>query len=326
MTAPPIAQREIEHLVQRLHAQGLVDQSGEVADYIPELARVDPDYFGVALCHNSGFLAEAGDAEVPFTIQSISKVFTFALLHDLIGRREVFACVGSQPSADPFNSITLDPRSNRPFNPMINAGAIAIAGRLVEILGAEAFPRVCEVMSLAAGRPLGFSERVFRSEEETGHRNRAIGHLLRGAGVFACPVDAALDLYFRQCAILVTARDLAVMAGTLAHVGANPVTRDTIFGPEAMRDTLSVMFTCGMYDGAGDWACQVGLPAKSGVGGGILAVVNRQLGIGTFSPRLDPQGNSVRGQRWCVSLAAELGLHAFDSTNIGSTYLRALAG
>lgn len=325
MTVPPLAHREITALVERLHARALEDRSGIVADYIPELARVDPDHFGIALCHQSSFIMEIGDADAPFTVQSVSKVFTFALLHDLIGRQEVFALVGSQPSADPFNSITLDPRTNRPFNPMINAGAIAVAARLVETLGQDAFDKVREMMSLAAGRPLGFSERVFRSELETGHRNRAIGHLLRAAGAFACPVDAALDLYFRQCAILVTARDLAVMGGTLANVGSNPVTRDTVLGPEAVRDTLAVMFTCGMYDGAGDWACQVGLPAKSGVGGGILAVVNRQLGIGVFSPRLDANGTSVRGQRCCFGLAAELGLHAFDSTNLGSAYLRALA-
>jgi glutaminase len=325
MSTPPLAHQEIEGLVRRLYARNLEDRSGQVADYIPELARVEPDLFGIAICHQSGHLLEAGDAGAPFTIQSVSKVFTFAMLHDLVGRAEVFSWVGSQPSADPFNAITLDPRTNRPFNPMINAGAIAVAGRLVEAFGAAAFAKVREVLSRAAGRELGFSQRVFESELETGHRNRAIGHLLRAAEVFTCPVDEVLDLYFRQCSVLVTARDLAVMGGTLANVGANPVTRSTVFGPEAVRDTLSVMFTCGMYDGAGDWACQVGLPAKSGVGGGILAVVNRQLGIGAFSPRLDATGTSVRGQRCCFGLAAELGLHAFDSTNIGSAYLRALA-
>jgi glutaminase len=178
---------------------------------------------------------------------------------------------------------------------------------------------VLQVFGRAAGRELRLDEAVFRSELETGHRNRAIGHLLRNAGVFAIDVDAALDLYFRQCSVLVTARDLAMMGATLANIGTHPVTRAEVFGVNAIRDTLSVMFTCGMYDGAGDWACRVGLPAKSGVGGGMLAVVNRQLGIGTFSPRLDAYGNSIRGLKTCVGLAEELGLHAFDCMNAGST-------
>ena len=140
--------------------------------------------------------------------------------------------------------------------------------------------------------------------------------------MFQVPVDDVLEVYFRQCSIVVTATDIAVMGATLANVGINPLTRDEVFGLDAVRDTLSAMFTCGMYNGSGDWSCRVGLPAKSGVGGGILAVVNRQLGIGVFSPRLDAMGNSVRGLLCCASLADELGLHAFDCTNAGSSFLR----
>ncbi len=231
-----------------------------------------------------------------------------------------------QPSGDPFNAITLDPRSNRPFNPMVNAGAIAVAGRLRETLGRTAFGQSLAKLSEAAGRELRVDENVFESERETGHRNRAIGHLLRAAEVFTVPVDEVLDVYFRQCSILVSATDLAVMGATLANIGRNPKTQREVFGLETVRETLSVMFTCGMYDGAGDWACRVGLPAKSGVGGGIMAVVNRQLGIGVFSPRLDAEGNSVRGKLCCVGLADELGLHAFEFTNPGSSFLRAIGG
>lgn len=317
-------QAELERLIRRLHEQNRSDVRGSLADYIPELAKVPPDQFGIAIALRSGEVISVGDALAPFTIQSVSKPLTYCMLLDVCGREETYRVVGVQPSGDPFNSITLDPRTRRPFNPMVNAGAIAVAGRLREALGPSAFQEVLACVGRAAGRPLTVDEDVFRSEHETGHRNRAIGHLLRAAGVFQVEVDEVLDLYFKQCSILVTARDLAAIAGTLANLGINPSTREEVFGIENVRETLSVMFTCGMYDGAGDWACRVGIPAKSGVGGGIMGIVNRQLGLAVFSPRLDASGNSVRGQLVCAGIAEELGLHAFDSTNLGSSLLRAV--
>jgi glutaminase len=314
----------IKEIVRQLYDQNLGNREGEVADYIPELGKVSPDQFGIAVALESGELITAGDATNEFTIQSISKALTLAILLDLVGRGETYRAVGVQPSGDPFNSITLDPRTNRPFNPMVNAGAIAIAGRLYETLGPSAFEQVLARMSAAAGRELRVDQTVFESERETGHRNRAIGHLLRAAEVFTVPVDDVLELYFRQCSVLVTATDLAIMGATLGNIGTNPITGKDVFGIQTVRETLSVMFTCGMYDGAGDWACQVGLPAKSGVGGGIMAVVNRQLGVGVLSPRLDAAGNSVRGKQCCIGLAEALGLHAFDSTNSGSNFLRGM--
>jgi glutaminase len=318
--ASPSAFREIRELALRLHARHASDTTGHLPGYIPELAKADPDGFGIAMTHASGETVTVGDATAPFTIQSISKALTLAMLLDLVGREETFRYVGVEPSGDPFNAIMLHPRTNKPFNPMVNAGAVAVAGRLRETLGPGAFSLIQERLSEAAGRELRVDEAVFISERDTGHRNRAIGHLLRAAGIFTAPVDEVLDIYFRQCSLLVTAVDLAVMGATLANIGTNPVTRRDVFGIDAVRETLSVMFTCGMYDGAGDWACRVGLPAKSGVGGGIMAVVNRQLGIGVFSPLLDDAGNSVRGQLCCAGLAEELGLHAFDSTNSGSSF------
>jgi glutaminase len=318
--SPPAAFQEIRELALRLHAKHLSDTTGHLPGYIPELAKADPDGFGIAITHASGETVTVGDATTPFTIQSVSKALTLAMLLDLVGREETFRYVGVEPSGDPFNAIMLHPRTNKPFNPMVNAGAIAVAGRLRETLGPAAFSRIQDRLGAAAGRELRVDEAVFVSERETGHRNRAIGHLLRAAGLFTAPVDEVLDVYFRQCSLLVTAADLAVIGATLANIGTNPVTRREVFGIDAVRETLSVMFTCGMYDGAGDWACRVGLPAKSGVGGGIMAVVNRQLGIGVFSPLLDDAGNSVRGQLCCTGLAEELGLHAFDSTNSGSSF------
>ncbi len=316
---------EIENVLNWQYAQCLDNLDGEVADYIPELAKVAPNQFGMAVATQTGEIVSVGDAEALFTIQSISKAYTFAMLLEEVGREETYAAVGIQPSAEPFNTISLEAKTNRPFNPMVNTGAIAVAGRLRQVLGPSAFDKVLEVFSRAAGRPLDVDYKVFESERETGHRNRAIGHLLRAAGVFDIPVDDVLDVYFMQCSVRVTAKDLAVMGATLANLGVNPITRKDVYGVDSVRDALSVMFTCGMYDGAGDWATRVGLPAKSGVGGGILAVINRQAGIGVFSPRLDEAGNSVRGKLCCIGLADALGLHAFDATNPGSSFLRGLA-
>jgi len=313
---------ELDNLVASLHAALRDNTTGEVASYIPELTKVPADLFGIAVACPGGKVSGAGDTGFEFTIQSVAKPFAFATLLDAIGRDETYRSVGVQPSGEPFNAIELDPRTNRPFNPMVNAGAIAVSGRLLEALGPSAFEHLLGKLGDAAGRKLEIDELVFRSERDTGHRNRAIAHLLRAAGVFQADVDDVLDLYFRQCSIKVTAVDLALMGVTLANVGGNPVTGRNVFGVDAVRDTLSVMFTCGMYNAAGEWSCRVGLPAKSGVGGGIVAVVNRQLGIGVFSPRLDAAGNSVRGQISCIGLAEELGLHAFDSTNSGSSFLR----
>jgi glutaminase len=315
---------ELHGLIQEQYAQYLGNTEGALADYIPELAKVQPDLFGIAIAAQGGQIFTAGDATVPFTIQSVSKVFTFAMLLELAGREETYAAVGVQPSAEPFNAILLDAKTHRPFNPMLNTGAIAVAGRLRQSLGASAFDAVLALFERAAGHRLEVDEAVFESERATGHRNRAIGHLLRAAGVFDVPVDDVLDTYFRQCSIQVTATDLAVMGATLANLGINPLTGVDVFGVDAVRDTLSVMFTCGMYDGTGDWATRVGLPAKSGVGGGIMAVVNRQIGVGVFSPRLDAAGNSVRGKLCCIDLSEQIGLHAFDPTHPGSTYLRGL--
>jgi glutaminase len=324
IASDPSSTDELTIITKKAHAHYLGNLSGELADYIPGLAKVPPDQFGIALGLPSGRVVAVGDAGVEFTIQSISKAFSYALLVDMIGADETLKVVGVQPSSDPFNTIALDAASNRPFNPMVNTGAIAVAGKLRELLGPDAFTKILGMFSQAAGRTLTIDENIFKSEDETGHRNRAIGHLLRAAQVYDLPVDDVMDNYFRQCSILVTASDLAVMGATLANLGKNPITGKQVFGLDSVRHTLSVMFTCGMYDGAGDWACKVGLPAKSGVGGGVLAVVNRQIGVAVFSPRLDANGNSVRGQIACARLAEDLGLHAFDALNHGSSFLRGM--
>lgn len=315
---------EFDTVLEQVWSTHRENRQGMVADYIPELSKAAPDDFGLAIATTNGRLHTAGNAEVPFTIQSISKALTFCLALELAGRDAVLARVGVEPSGDAFNAIVFDPVNKRPFNPMVNAGAITVAGILCEALGTGAFDFVMDRFSDAAGRRLSLDDAVYRSEAETGHRNRAIAHLLLANDVLRVPPEDALDLYFRQCSISVTASDLARIGATLANMGENPVTGRAAFELRAVRNTLAVMFTCGMYDYAGNWAYDIGVPAKSGVGGGILGVVNRQLGIATYSPRLDTRGNSVRGIASFELLAEELGLHAFDCTNMGSSFVSTL--
>jgi glutaminase len=302
------------------HAVG--KRSGELADYIPELAAVDPEPFGIAVATMGGRVHAVGDSNVEFTIQSISKALTYCMALELVGRPEVFSRVGVEPSGDAFNSVELDPVSRRPYNPMVNAGAITVAGILRDALGeADAFALVRDRFSQAAGRRLGLNEDVYRSEVATGHRNRAIAHLLLSVGAITEPVEPVLDLYFKQCSISVNVVDLAMIGATVANLGRQPRTGKEVFDFRAVRDTQAVMFTCGMYDYSGNWAYDVGVPCKSGVGGGIMGVLNRQLGIASYSPRLDPKGNSVRGIEAFKMLSDELGLHAFDVTNTGSAFV-----
>jgi glutaminase len=287
------------------------DDSGAVADYIPELQRANPAHFGVALVTIDGHVYEVGDSAVPFTIQSVSKAFVFALALEAVGEERVSAAIGVEPSGEAFNSIRLT-NDNRPFNPMVNAGAIACSGLIHQAHGAFAFERIREKLSQFAGRELGVDDAVHVSETLTGNRNRAIAWLLRNYDVVRDDVDAVLDTYFRQCAILVTARDLAVMAATLANRGINPVTGVQVITPHIVARTLSVMTSSGMYDYAGEWIYRVGIPAKSGVGGGIVAALPSQMGLGTFSPNLDSHGNSVRGLRVCEALSSRFDLHMLN--------------
>ncbi|MEQ1773113.1 MAG: glutaminase A [Burkholderiales bacterium] len=317
-------QHEIERYLATIFAACKPNTAGKVADYIPELAVTDPDLFGIAVATVDGRLWSCGDATAEFTIQSVSKAFTYCIALELVGRQKVFSHVGVEPSGDAFNAIIFDSHTNRPFNPMVNAGAITISSLIRNALGDDALNLVLRRFSDAAGRDLGISNAVYRSEAETGHRNRAIAHLLLNVGATEAPVEPGLDFYFQQCSILVTATDLAWMGATLANLGRNPVTGKRVFDVGAVRDTLSVMFTCGMYDYSGNWVLDVGIPCKSGVGGGIMGAVNRQLGIGSFSPRLDEKGNSVRGLHVFRQLAEEFGLHAFECTNFGSEFVRGL--
>jgi glutaminase len=305
-TQPPL-----QRFLTNCHEEFRSDDSGAVADYIPELKRANPAHFGIGLVTIDGHIYEVGDSAVPFTIQSVSKAFVFALALEMVGEERVAAAIGVEPSGEAFNSIRLT-NDNRPFNPMVNAGAIACSGLIHQIDGADAFEHIRQKLSQFAGRELGVDDAVHRSEVVTGNRNRAIAWLLCNYAVIQGDVDAVLDTYFRQCAVLVTARDLAVMAATLANRGINPVTGVQVITPHVVARTLSVMTSSGMYDYAGEWIYRVGMPAKSGVGGGIVAALPSQIGLGTFSPRLDSHGNSARGLRVCEALSSRFDLHMLN--------------
>ena len=304
--------------LNRCHAEFVGDHAGEVAHYIPELSKADPDHFGISLATLDGYVYEVGDTRVPFTIQSISKAFVFALALDTIGAERVESAIGVEPSGDPFNSIRLDAK-NHPFNPMVNAGAIAVSGLIRQAKGDGAFDYIRQALGRFAGRELDVDEAVFASESTTGDRNRAIGYLLKNSGVIKDDVRAVLEVYFRQCSVLVTARDIAVMAATLANRGVNPVTGEQVTTPYAISRTLSVMTSSGMYDYAGEWIYRVGIPAKSGVGGGILAALPARWGLGTYSPRLDSHGNSVRGIKVCEALSSHYDLHMLNRSDDART-------
>jgi glutaminase len=312
----------IETYLHRLHDKYARLEEGTVADYIPELGKARPEWFGIAIATVDGQLYEVGDSQIPFTIQSISKPIVFGLAMETWGLKHVMGRVGVEPSGEAFNSISLDPRSGRPLNPMINAGAIAATSLVRGDTPEEKLGRLLETFSALAGRPVTVDEAVYRSERDSGHRNRAIAHLLRNFEILDGDPEGPLDLYFRQCAISVTCADLARIAAGLANGGVNPATGRRVFRPHNVGRLLSIMSTCGMYDFAGEWIFNVGMPAKSGVAGGIMAVLPGQLGIGVFSPPLDARGNSVRGIRVCSDLSGDFGLHLFNTPRIVTPPLR----
>jgi glutaminase len=237
----------------------------------------------------------------------------FGLALEDHGVEAVLQKVGVEPTGEAFNAIVLDEVTNRPFNPMVNAGAIATADLIAGRDFPERLQRVLAMFARYCGREVFLDNSVFLSERLTGHRNRAMAHLMRNFHMMGERFEEALELYFQQCSILVTARDLAAMGATLAHGGVNPLTGDRAISAANVKYLLSIMLTCGMYDFAGEWGFRVGLPAKSGVGGGIVAVVPGVLGIGVYSAKLDAKGNSVRGVRVCSELSERFGLHCFES-------------
>jgi glutaminase len=296
------------------------DHSARVADYIPELARVDPDLFGLALSTVDGTVYVHGDTRTAFTIQSISKPFLYALALEQHGLDAVLRRVDVEPSGEAFNELSLEEGSGRPLNPMINAGALVVHTMIGTPEGRA--DRILAGLSAFAGRELDVDEAAYRSEVETAFRNYAITNMLRSHDTIVEEPDAVVAGYTRQCSVRVTARDLALMAATLANGGVHPLTQEQVVGEDVVRQVLSVMLSSGMYDAAGDWISTVGFPAKSGVSGGIIGALPGQLGIAAVSPPLDEHGHSVRAVEVCRRLSSDMGLHMMDAPQPARTAIR----
>jgi len=309
---------DVVALVDEAHRRYRDVEAGSVSDVYPALARASPALYGVCVAAVDGRIHLVGDADVGFTIMSVAKPFTFALVCDALGPDEIQRRVGVNATGLPFNSLEAVERAEQGrTNPMVNPGAIATVSHLSGDSADERWDGLCAGLSLFAGRTLELDEEVFASASATNHRNRSLAAALGERGALGCdPVDA-LDVYTRQSCLSVTARDLAVMGATLADGGVNPVTGERVVAADTCRHALAVMTTAGLYEASGDWLYDIGLPGKSGIGGGMVTVSPGKGGLGTFSPLLDAAGNSVRGQLAARFLSRRLGLDLFASSAAG---------
>lgn len=285
---------------------------GQVADYIPELGKADRGQLGLCIKTLDGQTVEYGDVKPRFTMQSICKVVSLAAALQSVGEEKVFAHVSMEPSGDAFNSIIkLDTVSSRPFNPMINAGAISVVGLLTDKFSFEEL--LDFVRRLCQDDEISINQAVYQSETATGNRNRAIGYILKSKGMLKGDVAKAVDLYFKLCSLNINTRSLAGLGLVLANGGVEPSTGIRYLDRQVVRTVQTLMLTCGMYDGSGEFAVHVGIPSKSGVGGGIMSCVQARMGIGTYGPALDDKGNSIGGRHMLEYLSRQLRLHLFES-------------
>ncbi len=299
----------VQRLVEEAHARYRTDRAGETSDVYPVLARVPDHLFGVCLVDTHGITYAAGDCEHEFTIMSVSKPFVFALVCDLIGADAVREKIGVNSTGLPFNSLAAVERSHDGrTNPMVNAGAIAATSLIPGDSLEERWHFLHHGLSRFAGRKLSLDDEVYASASATNARNQSIARLLQSYQRLYCEPSEAVDLYTLQCSLRVSARDLAVMGATLADGGVNPITGQRVIEPSVCHHTLAVMLTAGLYESSGRWLYDVGLPAKSGIGGGIVTVSPGKGGMGTFAPPLDRDGNSVKGQLVATFLSARLGM------------------
>jgi len=294
------------------HARAHI-HTGEVATYIPELAKANRGHLGACVMTIAGDCFHVGDWQQEFTMQSVAKTITLILALKLAGEKEVFSKVGVEPSGDTFNSIVkLETKTHFPLNPMINAGAIAVAGCCVKA-AVDAHAAFLDLARKLCGRQnIVMDENVYQSEHLAGMRNRSMAYLMQGDGVLECNAEDAVDLYFKTCSTLANTQDLAHYALVLADNGKSPVTGEVLVEDWIVRIVKTLMLTCGMYDGSGEFAINAGMPGKSGVGGGIMACAENRLGMATFGPALNGKGNSVGGLLIIEYLSEKLGLHLFS--------------
>lgn len=311
----------IADYLSQLHGDLLKLTSGTPYQGIPAMAGADTSKFAIALATVDGHVYRVGDSDHEFSIQSISKPFSYGLALDDQGLDAVDAKIDVEPSGDAFNEISLARGTGRPANAMINAGAIATVS-LIKDTETPRFGRILEQFSLCAGRELHLSDGIYASEALTGHRNRALAYLLRSFDIIETDPTPVLEDYFQACSVMVNTVDLAMMAATLANGGTQPDSGIQVMSLDAVQRVLSVMTTCGMYDDAGAWTSAVGLPAKSGVGGGLIAVLPGQLGLAVYSPALDAHGSSVRGVAASERISADMGLHFVRAARVGRSVIR----
>lgn len=297
-------------LEEALLAGSMEVDKGETASYIPELSRADKHDLGICIYTRDGEIYEAGDSQKRFTIQSISKVISLCVALQHCGFDKVFEKIRMEPSGDAFNSLLkLDMTSNYPYNPMINSGAITVVSYLMPIFS---FKELLDCAGkLCLDPKIRLDERAYTSEMANSARNRAIAYLLQSKGIIECDIERSLELYVKMCSLSVTAKSLAAFGLVLANGGIHPETGERLLDREVVRTVKTIMLTCGMYDGSGEFAVEVGIPSKSGVGGGILSVVDRKMGIGIYGPSLDKKGNSIGGKAMLKYVSEELNLHMF---------------
>jgi glutaminase len=302
----------IQQQMEELHALHSTLGDDQVVSFYPPEMQSQAELFGIAFTHVDGTQWRRGDCSHAFPLQSISKVFTYALALEDNGRAETLRRVGVEPSGDPFNSITFDEQHDRPFNPMINAGALVAASLVHGRDTAEKVERIVQRLRIYAGNPdLHVDEGLLATELVSNDRNLALSYLMRSLGMIDGDLHENIAVYLSICSVRVTGSDLATMGATLANGGVNPITGECALARARVRDVVTVMATCGMYNAAGEWAYDVGIPAKSGVSGGILVAVPSHFGGAFFSPGLDQNGNSVRGINICRDLSSRFGLHAY---------------
>ena len=305
----------MKDLIEKAVAYGRAfTHEGRTATYIPELSKADPSLLGISIVSADGRAVTGGDFNSLFTVQSISKVVTLMLAVIDRGEEYVFSKVGMEATGDAFNSIIKleTAKPSKPLNPMINAGAIAIDSLILGEDPEQKFQRLIRFFRrLCRNEALWYNEEVYASERDTGYRNRALAHFMKDVGVLEGEVEEVLELYFRQCSIQVDCRDIAMLGAVLAFDGISPITGEALVPKKVARLVKTFMVTCGMYDGSGEFAIRVGIPAKSGVGGGIMAVVPGQMGIGVFSPALDARGNSIGGVKALEFLSEKMNLSIF---------------
>ena len=316
------AEHPLVTYLQELYERHVDCTAGEVASYIPELAGADASSFGIAIVTTDGRVYTVGKTDEEFSIQSISKPYAYALALQDNGLEGVLDKVGVVPTGNGTDRVSLFQESGRPFNPMINAGAIAATSLVRDEPGKPRVRRILDLMSRCAGRPLKINEEMVASERHSGIGNFAIDYMLRNSGIIGSVLEPVLECYSQQCSTMVTCRDLAVMAATLAGGGVCPTTQEHVVDPSIVSKVLAVMATCGMYDYASEWVARAGMPSKSGIGGGVIGVLPGQVGIAVYSPPLDTRGNSVRGVRVFHDLSEDFGLHLFEATRSGKSLVR----